>query len=126
MFYEEFMHLCKVTNERPTKILKAIGVSSGSLANWKKGSSVNSEILILISDYFNVSVDYLLGREEQVVLNTIADCDIQTGDSADTKPNSDKQYDKTDLQVAEMFSKMDIKDKAKVLKFMIELIERNC
>lgn len=67
MFYERFIQLCEINNEKPTNVLRTISISSGNLINWKKGTSVKSDILMFLSDYFNVSVDYLLGREEKIL-----------------------------------------------------------
>lgn len=65
MFYERFVQLCAGNNEKPTTVLKKIGVSSGNLNNWKNGTSVKSDILMQLSEHFNVSVDYLLGRIDE-------------------------------------------------------------
>ena len=43
---------------------KIIGVAQQTVGSWEKGNSApNYEILKKIADYFNVSADYLLGRE---------------------------------------------------------------
>ncbi len=43
---------------------KAVGVSSGNLSDWSNGRSQPSvDKLIKIADYFNVSLDYLVGRD---------------------------------------------------------------
>lgn len=42
-----------------------IGTSQGNIADWKSGKSAPSiDKLPLIADYFDTSVDYLLGRSE--------------------------------------------------------------
>ncbi|MCR1889589.1 helix-turn-helix domain-containing protein [Ligilactobacillus murinus] len=41
-----------------------LGLSKNYLYKWKK-SAPNSTKLIEVADYFNVSTDYLLGREEK-------------------------------------------------------------
>ncbi|MCM1231097.1 MAG: helix-turn-helix domain-containing protein [Ruminococcus flavefaciens] len=64
MFYERFLQICEQNNEKPTQVLKAIGASSGNLSNWKNGGAVKSDILLQLSKHFNVSTDYLLGKEE--------------------------------------------------------------
>ena len=47
-------------------LAKAISVSSGNLSDWANGrSSPSIEKLIRIADYFDVSLDYLCGREDR-------------------------------------------------------------
>lgn len=42
---------------------KATGISSGNICDWKSGrSKPNAETLVKVADYFECSVDYLLGR----------------------------------------------------------------
>lgn len=44
---------------------KEVGISSGNLSDWKAGRSAPKlEAIKKIADYFNVSVDYLLGRTD--------------------------------------------------------------
>ncbi len=39
-----------------------LGLGNGTISRWNK-SKPNTDKLIIIADYFNVSTDYLLGRE---------------------------------------------------------------
>lgn len=39
-----------------------LNISSASITGWKQGSPPNSERLVAIADYFDVSTDFLLGR----------------------------------------------------------------
>ena len=64
MFYDRFIKLCEDSNIKPTPLLRKLGLSSGNLQKWQNGATVNSSVLIKIADYFNVSVDYLLGRTD--------------------------------------------------------------
>lgn len=42
---------------------KATGISSGNICDWKSGrSKPNAETLVKVANYFDCSVDYLLGR----------------------------------------------------------------
>ncbi len=46
-------------------ISKIFMVSLGAVGNWETGKRIpDTEMLAKIADYFNVSVDYLLGRDE--------------------------------------------------------------
>ncbi len=64
--YEIFESLLKQKGVTPYRVYKETGVSQSTLSDWKRGRSTpKSEILARIADYFGVTVDYLLGKEEQ-------------------------------------------------------------
>ena len=49
---------------------KAIGVSKQCVSNWENDNVMPSiEMLVKMADYFSVSTDVLLGREEKVTLD---------------------------------------------------------
>lgn len=64
MFYEIFINLCNKKGLSPTAILQKLGVSTSKLTAWKKGSLPSASMLILISEFFEVSIDYLLTGKE--------------------------------------------------------------
>lgn len=67
MFWDRFYHLCTMNNKKPTPVGKEIGVSSGIISTWKKeGYCPSGEMLIKIAEYFNCSIDYLVGRSDQI------------------------------------------------------------
>jgi transcriptional regulator with XRE-family HTH domain len=69
VFYDRFLELCKIKNEKPSPLLESLGITRGVLHKWRNGSTVNSNILCKIADYFDVSVDYLLGRTDKPEIN---------------------------------------------------------
>ena len=48
------------------KMLTACGVSKSVVDNLKRGKYPNIDIIYTIADYFDVSIDYLFGREKVV------------------------------------------------------------
>lgn len=60
MFYNQLMKLCKERNIKPTPLVKTLGLSTANLRRWQNGATVNSDILAMLSEYFNVPVDYFL------------------------------------------------------------------
>lgn len=58
LFYDRFIQLCEMHNEKPTPLLNKLGISSTNLKRWKNGSSVNFNTIKLLADYFAVPVDY--------------------------------------------------------------------
>ena len=61
-FWMYFEYLCKIHNLKPNQVGKMLNISSASITGWKQGSPPNSERLVAIADYFDVSTDFLLGR----------------------------------------------------------------
>ncbi|MCH4167717.1 MAG: helix-turn-helix domain-containing protein [Streptococcaceae bacterium] len=47
-----------------------IGLSENALYKWKT-QSPKADVLNKVADYFNVSTDYLLGREKQITIEDI-------------------------------------------------------
>lgn len=62
MFYENLKKLCSKKGTTPTAVAKALKLSTAKVTDWKNGTIPKGNILISIADYFDVSVDYLLGR----------------------------------------------------------------
>lgn len=63
MFYDQLMALCSQRGEKPTPLLKEIGVSPSYLYRWQKGSPVNSDVLFRLSQHFGVPTDYFFESE---------------------------------------------------------------
>lgn len=65
MFYDKFMEICSDYGEKPTPVLKKLGISPGNLKRWEGGASITSDTLEKIADYFNVSVDYFFMKDNE-------------------------------------------------------------
>lgn len=63
MFWQRFYVLCKQNNLSPSAVAKKLSIAYGSLTAWKGGRIPNSTTLQVIADYFGVTTDYLLGKE---------------------------------------------------------------
>ena len=51
-------------------ISSATGISEGNLGDWVKGKSKpGADALVLLADYLDCSVDYLLGRTDRPEVN---------------------------------------------------------
>lgn len=64
--YNRIHSLCAVRGTNITKMCADTGVARSSLTDLKKGRSqgLSSQTLALIANYFDVSVDYLIGNEK--------------------------------------------------------------
>lgn len=66
-FSERLQYLRKSRNMSQPELAAIINVSDRSISAWERGiTSPNTEIVIKLADYFNVSADYLLGRDKDV------------------------------------------------------------
>lgn len=75
MFWDKLIELCEENNLKPNNVGKELNISSASFTKWKNGAIPNAETLMRIADFFNVTVDYLLGRTENITsvnINTVS------------------------------------------------------
>ena len=64
--YDKIQLLMMSRHMNKSELAKAVGVSSGNLSDWANGRSQPSiDKLIRLADYFDVSVDYLVGRDDR-------------------------------------------------------------
>ena len=69
MVYTQIIKLCKASEKNITAVLEDLNMSKGNISNWRNGGYPSAEVLMKIADYFDVSVDYLLGRTDNPQIN---------------------------------------------------------
>ncbi len=63
--YEIYLRLLEERGLRTADVCRATGISQTAMANWKKRrSKLGTKNALLIAQFFGVSVEYLMGREE--------------------------------------------------------------
>lgn len=63
-FYEQLVKLCEKKGIKPTSLVESLGMSKGTMSNWKKGGVPNADAVVRFAEHFHVSTDYLLlGKE---------------------------------------------------------------
>lgn len=70
MFYEQVKGLCDDRHIAISTLARKLNLSPSAPANWKAGTLPKAETLIKISEYFGVSVDFLLFGSERGNQNT--------------------------------------------------------
>lgn len=71
-FWEIFYNLCESHGTKPNTVAKQLGFSSAVCTQWKKGlQKPSAEKLRKIAEYFEVSVDYLIGAESKPTMDTL-------------------------------------------------------
>ena len=71
-------------NIKQQDLAKALNITKQSVSNWENGKRLpNIEILILLADFYNCSLDYLVGRElKEDNLKTINNLISELGSSS--------------------------------------------
>lgn len=64
MFWDSFYSLCLESGKTPNKVAKELHIPSGSITAWKKGSVPHPKTIQKIANYFDTTVEKLLGKEE--------------------------------------------------------------
>lgn len=64
-FYDNFLRLCNDVHKSPSRVILEVGGTKSAITRWKNGSMPTDATAKKIADYFDVSVDVLLGRVEQ-------------------------------------------------------------
>lgn len=65
MFYDNLKTVCDASGLKITPIVNECGGAKGSISNWKKGSSPNSDIVARLAVRLNVSTDLLIFGKEK-------------------------------------------------------------
>ena len=121
--YDRVKELASQRKMTIAEVEKALGMGLNSLYSWRK-KKPNSASLEKAADYFNVSVDYLLGREEAKPMNEPIDlAEVANSDddaifdsilSAGGRPLTDKDKAMIKLVFADRWE--ELQQKAKDLK----------
>ena len=65
MFWNNFVSLCNKNEKSPNGVCMELDLSTATATKWKNGSMPRPTTLQKIANYFNVSVEYLCGKEEK-------------------------------------------------------------
>ena len=63
-FYDSLRAVMKEKGVTRYRLVKDLPIYDGYFTNWKKGKSPNILTLIMLADYLDVTIDYLVGREK--------------------------------------------------------------
>lgn len=101
IFYSNFMYLCMQKGESVNGAASKIGVSSGTVTNWKNGQVPSIRLLTKVADYFNVS------PEEMATINL----------------NVYESFTPAEIQMIKMFRALNIDGKKKALEALQDLTD---
>lgn len=113
MFYDRFVELCKANGMSPAAVAREIGLSNSSTTTWKRGSLPKGDTLQKLADFFGVSIDYLLGKDDlyddtEFILNRVVD---------------EYELSEIDRRIVEIFLKLDDPARSALLGYANRLAE---
>lgn len=78
VLYQRIKELCSRRNITIAKLESELGFGNASIKKWEKTSSPSIDKILKVAKYFDVSIDYLLGRTdiEGSISEIIGDEDI--------------------------------------------------
>lgn len=65
MFYDIYVGFCNQKGISPSKAAESVGLSRTSVVKWKAGTIPSGATLNSLAQFFNVTVDYLLGNDQK-------------------------------------------------------------
>lgn len=78
MFYDNLKAICDEKGLKITPIVSECGGAKGSISNWKKGASPNSDIVAKLAVRLNVSTDFLIfGKKESSSTDKLSDDELE-------------------------------------------------
>jgi len=105
MFTKIFNELLSEKNLSYTALAKELNIPQTTISNWlNRGSKPNIEDLIKICDYFNISLDYIIGRESEdnvIIVN-----------------------DKQKSEIEELYEKLNRQNKIMVIGYITALLQK--
>ena len=109
------------------EMLKSCELSINTMSNLNHGKSIAFDSLAKIADYLDVSVDYLLGREDNnnttITGSNIVNGNVGNSSNVNTTTANNNTLDETAEQVVKAFQSLNIMNKAKVLTLLAQLAE---
>lgn len=73
MFWSTFKFLCDENHISPSAALVKLGLSKSLVTSWKNGTLPDCTTIVKLSEFFNVTADYLLTGEVDAVMERLKD-----------------------------------------------------
>ena len=64
-FYQRYIELCNQIGKSPSAVAVDMGLTKTAVNRWKNGSNPTDATAVKIASYFNVTVAYMMGLEEE-------------------------------------------------------------
>ena len=129
MFWDAFYALCTRNGEKPNNVAQKLKISSGVVTKWKNGSIPNIEALIKLSDYFQVSIDFLLGRSDsQTLYQQNNEGNIVNGDNTNsplTITKNDQPEDEMQKEISSILSGLTFRERTELMTAIYQFADEH-
>lgn len=127
MFWTVFYALCTQNGEKPNNVAQKLEISSGVVTKWKNGSTPNVDALIKLSDYYHVSIDYLLGRTTSPQNNQLNnEGNIVNGDNGNNSPltvTMTEQPDEMQKEISSILSELSFRERTELMTMIYQFAD---
>lgn len=125
MFWNVLYKLCEENSTKPYVVAKAIGASNAVCTKWKNGSIPNGETLLKLANYFNVSVDFLLGRTDTPTGYSSGVSNVQMNVNSPQGSNTirTEPISAEDAELLELIKKLPLKKRVKFISSLYDELE---
>lgn len=107
MFWTQFTYLCASVGKSPNAVASELGIASGSITAWSKGTQPRNATVNKIAKYFGVTTQYLLFGDENIKNDTTVSGDV----------------DSRDIEFTQLFNKLTDTEKSIVIAQMRGLVQ---
>ena len=128
-FYSEILinrsgMLCEQSGITKVKLFSLCGLNKNIVNNLKNGSVPSVDKIAVIADYFNVSVDYLLGRTNEPAAALEIDTDEHKSVTPAPVSVSETKPDGVTSEFFRAFETLDWSDKLDTMQFVRERMRK--
>lgn len=126
LFWDRLYNMCAIKDCKPNTMAKAIGLSTATVTKWKNGAIPNGDALVKIANYFDCSVDYLLGRTDNPKGNYVSNVNsdnntIEQNYSVQPKENPVSIPSKECAELVRIYNALPFRQRVRLLSFAVEL-----
>lgn len=124
----KILYLCEKNNTNPNQLGLQSGAGKSFVDNLKKGSFPAVDKIYKVANYFDCSIDYLLGRSENPMVNNsnnINQQNIVGNATAHIAPNTENKTDSDAQELLDMIKQLSLVQRAEIILKINEMLKFN-
>lgn len=97
------------------ELLRECNLPTSTIDNIKRGSAPAVDKIAIIADALSCSVDYLLGRTDQMKVNHGSDTSVSIGSNNTAETNINISLSKDDADILKLIHRLDLIERSKLI-----------